>query len=243
MKISIIICTHNVGKRLEKTLDSILGQDFDDCEIVVIDGVSTDGTIEIIKEYEKKFDGKLRWISEKDSGIYNAMNKGVRMAQGEFLNIIGAGDWYEKEIFKKVSETIKRNPDMDVMYGRTRVWDSALENSYEKQTLPATLLKEPMQHPALFYRNNLHDKFGFYDEKYKIASDYAFCLKAFHQGKAKIKIVPEIFCNFVTDGISSKRRFLSLRENSQIKQEFGVKTSFLKEVFLSTRIAKILCQK
>ena len=104
MKLSIIICTYNVVERLRKTLDSILEQNIGDYEVIIVDGDSNDGTLDIIKEYEIFFQGKLKWISEKDTGIYNAMNKGGRSAKGEYLNINGAGEWLEKGVLKKVNE-------------------------------------------------------------------------------------------------------------------------------------------
>ncbi|MFA5985757.1 MAG: glycosyltransferase family 2 protein [Parcubacteria group bacterium] len=243
MQLSIIICTYNVGQRLKKTLDSILAQGEDCYEVIIVDGVSTDGTINVIESYQDKFGKKLLWSSEKDSGIYNAINKGVKLANGEYLNIIGAGDWMEKDVLNKVYKRILQNNNPDVVYGKTRVWNAEMTTSYVKQTLPETLSKEPMQHPAMFYKRELHERFGLYDERYRIASDYAFCLKSLSVGKVAVKIVPEIFCNFVTDGISSKSRWLSLKEVTKIKQECGIGTNFLKEVFLSTRLGKRLCHK
>ena len=127
MKFSIIICTYNSAGRLPKTLDSILAQACDDFEVIVVDGASTDGTLDVIKDYAEKFAGKLRWISEKDSGIYNAMNKGVKIANGEFLNVIGAGDWIERDALENARKCIEGNPDTDAVYGKTRIWDKNLD--------------------------------------------------------------------------------------------------------------------
>lgn len=223
MKSSIIICTFNVGNRLRRTLDSVLAQELDDYEVIIIDGASTDGVLVIIKEYWEKFGGKMRWISEKDNGIYEAMNKGVRMARGEFLNIIGAGDWYEDGAFEKVFDAIKNNSDVDAVYGKTHIWDKNRENSRVVQTMPAILPTQPMQHPAIFYKKELHDKFGMYDENYEIVADYLFCLKVFYFGKATVKAIDAVTNNFVMDGMSSVKTRECEKENKKVRKELGIR--------------------
>lgn len=203
MKLSIIICTYNSGGRLERTLDSILSQDEDDFEVIIVDGASNDGTVEIIKDYEAKFDRRLRWISEKDNGIYEAMNKGIGIAKGEYLNVVGAGDWLEKNALVSVFECIKKNPDADAVYGILKMWNRDLKENYLLQTGPENLLTQPMQHPALFYKKKLHDKFGLYDESYRVVSDYLFCMKVFLLGKAKAVSFDSVVDNYVLDGIST----------------------------------------
>lgn len=224
MKFSIIICTHNVADRLPKTLDSFLAQTLDDFEVIVIDGASSDGTQKVIEGYEQKFAGRLKWISEKDSGLYNAINKGVKMADGEFLNVVGAGDWLEPRALEEAAKCAELHPEADAVFGKTRVWDKDLTKSRFLQTSPETLPSQPMQHPSLFYKKTLHDKFGFYDESYRIAADYAFCLKVFWNGKAKTQAFDAIADNFVQDGISSSRVGLCVRENFRARRESGVKT-------------------
>ncbi len=224
MKFSIIICTHNAANRLPKTLDSLLAQTFGDFEVVVIDGASTDGTQKVIEEYEQKFSGKLKWISEKDSGLYNALNKGVKMANGEFLNVVGAGDWLAKDALRQAAKCIEKYSEADAVYGKTRIWDRELKSSRLLQTGPDQLPTSPMQHPSLYYKKTLHDKFGLYDESYRIAADYAFCLKAFWNGKATAQSFDAVADNYVLDGISAVRDGLCLKENFRARREAGVKT-------------------
>ena len=92
MKISLITVTYNSSKTLRDTIVSVLAQTYQDIEYIIIDGLSEDNTIEIIKEYEPQFEGRIRWVSEKDSGLYDAMNKGFRMATGEVIGIINSDD-------------------------------------------------------------------------------------------------------------------------------------------------------
>ena len=224
MQLSIIICTYNSAGRLEKTLDSILSQNGEDFEVVIIDGASTDGTVEIIKDYESKFAGKLRWISEKDSGIYEAMNKGVKMAQGEYLNVIGAGDWLEEGALGKVFRAMADNLEADAIYAKTRIWDKDIKESKFFQTLPEILPTQPMQHPALYYKKELHNRFGLYDERYKIVADYLFCLKAFYFGKERVKLIDDVTVNFVMDGVSSICDKECEAENKRVRRELGIKS-------------------
>ena len=224
MKFSIIICTFNTAKLLPKTLDSILAQTFGDFEVVLIDGASSDGTQEVIKNYAQKFNGKLKRISEKDSGLYNAINKGVKMAGGEFLNVVGAGDWLETDALEQAAKCIEKNPEADAVFGKTRIWDQGLKTSRLLQTSSKNLPSQPMQHPSLYYKKTLHDKFGLYDESYRIAADYAFCLKVFWNGKVKAQAFDAVADNYVLDGISAVREGLCVKENFRARREAGVKT-------------------
>jgi len=219
IKFSIIICTYNTDNRLPKTLDSILAQSNQNFEVIIIDGASSDGTVDIIRRYEGKFAGKLRWISEKDTGIYNAINKGVKMAKGEYLNVVGAGDWLEKNALEKADECTDRNPNADAVHGKLRVWDKNLKHNYLLQTFPDMLAGNPMQHPALYYKKELHNAYGSYNEEYKIVSDYFFCIKAFFVGSAIAIAFDSVVDNYVTNGISSINLDQCENESMLIRQE------------------------
>ena len=99
MFLSIITVCYNSAGTIRQTFESVLQQDFNDYEYIVVDGASTDGTLGIIQEYLPKFNGKMRYVSEKDNGIYDAMNKGIRMAQGEVIGLVNSDDFYEKNAF------------------------------------------------------------------------------------------------------------------------------------------------
>ncbi len=216
MLLSIIICNYNTTKKLRKTLDSLLAQNCDDCEVVVIDGASQDGFIDVINTYERLFHGRLRWVSEADNGIYHAMNKGITLAKGRYVNIIGAGDWLEEGVLRFVTDAMQKHPDYDAIYGKLRMWDKNIQSYKEVQTGADILPTTPMQHPALFYKKSLHRKFGMYDESYKIAADYLFCLKAFYFGQSSIFMIDRIVDNYVMDGISSTNIDLCHKENMRI---------------------------
>ena len=114
-KFSFITVCYNVEEDLRKTMDSILLVDGDDYEYLVVDGASKDGSVSALKEYEERFGGKMRWMSEKDNGIYDAMNKGIANSCGEYIVFINAGDVFLPECM----ETLRRTPDADIIYGNT----------------------------------------------------------------------------------------------------------------------------
>jgi glycosyltransferase involved in cell wall biosynthesis len=245
MKFSIVICTHNAAERLPKTFDSLLAQTFGDFEVVAIDGASTDGTQDVIQKYEEKFGGRLRWFSEKDSGVYEAMNRGVKMAKGEYLNIVGAGDWLEPDALEEAAKCADLHPEADAVFGKTRVWDKDKKASRLVQTSPEQLPNHPMQHPSLFYKKTLHDKFGFYDENYRIAADYAFCLKVFCLGKAKTQPFDAVVDNYIMGGMSSAKPGLCLKENWRARREAGIsrRASFREAIAAAKDNIKKLFQK
>ena len=127
MKVSVITATWNSGKTLRTTLDSVLNQSYPDIEHIIVDGGSTDNTMEIIREYEPRYNGRLRYISEPDKGLYDAMNKGIRMATGEVVGILNSDDFYtSSDVVEKLEKELATN----------RV--DAVSVSYTHLTLPTT---------------------------------------------------------------------------------------------------------
>lgn len=118
MKISIITTTYNSLLTIGDTLDSILNQSYGDFESIIIDGISTDGTLDVIKEYQLKFNGKLRCLSEPDCGIYDAMNKGIKMATGDIIGVLNSDDFFtHSDVLKKVVERFENDEALDAVYG------------------------------------------------------------------------------------------------------------------------------
>ena len=105
MKISIITATYNSEKTLRDTLDSILAQTYPDIESIIVDGASKDGTLDIVREYETKFQGRMHWISEPDKGIYDAMNKGIKMASGDVIGVLNSDDFYYRKTWNVYTAT------------------------------------------------------------------------------------------------------------------------------------------
>ena len=117
MKISIITATYNSGATLRDTIESVLSQSCPDWQHVIVDGGSKDNTLDIIREYEPRYGGRLKWISERDKGLYDAMNKGIAMADGEVIGILNSDDFYSsKDVLGRVARELV-NPEVDAVYG------------------------------------------------------------------------------------------------------------------------------
>jgi len=194
---SIVTVVYNGQKHIEQTIQSVLSQKGNDIEYIIVDGKSTDNTLSIIKKYEDKID---YWISEKDNGIYNAMNKGIDLCTGKYIGFINADDWYEENIFDKLVQKTKSNPDYIV--GDVKIVNKKLEyvNSL-KLDIKNFKRTMPFGHPALFVKKEILNKYKF-DEKYKIVSDYDFCIKLI-LNEYRFEYLPAFVSNFRLGGVSN----------------------------------------
>lgn len=216
-KISIITVTFNSEKYLEQTILSIINQNYPNLEYIVIDGNSTDNTIEIIKKYEKSI---TYWISENDDGIYDAINKGIIVSTGEYIGIINSDDWYEENSFKLINQIII-NENPEIIHGVLRLWDN--EKKIGLQGYTSNFLKNGMiSHPTCFIKRNVYLKLSLYDTQYKIAADYDFMLKCFINNKITFVYVENILANFRLSGISNNHSKLRRKETNQILFKYNL---------------------
>lgn len=193
-KFSIITINYNNKEGLRKTIGSVVGQSFRDFEYIIIDGGSTDGSIEVIKEYAGKVD---YWVSEPDKGIYHAMNKGVLQAHGEYLNFMNSGDeFYNNGVLQEVAPSL----DSDIVVGKivhgTEAWGFHKEDITLMDLIRGTVL-----HQASFFRKELFDE-NRYDESYKIVSDWKFYIQTLIFNNATFRNIRSIVCRFVPGGVS-----------------------------------------
>jgi glycosyltransferase involved in cell wall biosynthesis len=206
--VSIITVCLNDKIGLEKTIKSILGQDFTDYEHLVIDGASTDGTLDILDRYKDRL---AYLVSEKDAGIYDAMNKGIVKAKGIFLLFLNAGDYLANpQVLNSFFHTM---PQTDIVYGN-------LCFDYGKKgqkifTQPDTislgyLMKVTLLHPATFIKKDLFDQHGLYDTSYKMVADYDFFLKMFIKQNVSSSYINYTVAVFDTTGFSSLAKHKSL---------------------------------
>ena len=177
-KISIITVVYNGAQYIEQTIKSVISQGYNNTEYIIIDGGSTDGTQEIIRKYQ---DHIAYWVSENDSGIYNAMNKGWRKATGDVIGILNADDYYLDNTFFKVSKVFEK-PNVDVVYGNLIKSRDIAGKKYFREEFPKLDNMEKAMgvfHPSSFVLRKVYNELNGYNEKYKLSSDYDFVLKIY----------------------------------------------------------------
>lgn len=227
--ISVITVTLNAEKTLEETLLSITQQTCQDFEIVAVDGGSTDSTIDIFQKYSS-YIGTL--ISEKDSGIYNAMNKGVRAAKGDYLFFLNAQDTlYSEHVFAHVEEAFNSANRPFLVFGDVFFTNRACVPNSQLLQMPNVVksyknagYNDPaICHQAIFYHRHLFEAVGDYDETYRIYADYDFNIRAFNYAQNRYVYIPEIISNFDLGGVSTiinpKYKKLQEKENAELRQK------------------------
>ncbi len=200
-KLSIITINFNNRDGLQKTIDSVIAQSFRDFEWIVIDGGSTDGSRELIERYSTRFS---YWVSEHDKGVYNAMNKGIKVAKGEYLLFLNSGDWlYDDRVLQTI---LGKEHTADILYGYMLIEGNGTicHAAMMKPVLYWTdFIGNTLPHQASFIRRALFEKYGLYDESYRIAGDVKFFIKAIVWEKATYEFIPEKVAVFQSGGISS----------------------------------------
>jgi glycosyltransferase involved in cell wall biosynthesis len=201
MKISIITACLNAGKLLEGTIQSVLAQHFDSTEYIVIDGGSDPETPEVIKRYP----AVTKYVREPDSGVYDAFNKGIRLASGDVIGILNAGDYHEPHTLQKVANAFQKNPDVDMVHGDQLTFD---ENGQPVMVMKPLLKRDawkhdmPFNHPTCFIRHDLYLKLGLFNTDFRIAADYDFAIRVL-RSNAHVHYIPEVLARFSYGGLSS----------------------------------------
>lgn len=216
---SIITVSFNSAATIEKTLESLLSQTFSNFEYILIDGSSNDGTVSIIKKYEEKFKQKqisFKWISEKDSGIYDAMNKGIRMSLGKIIGIINSDDYYETNALEIVHQNAMKNPNYDVYHGLLKYYNSGNLISIKGESSDV-LYNNMIQHPSTFILRSSYSKFGLFDTRYKYVADYDLLLRIKLEG-GKFLFINEILANFFDGGLGDS--IDSIVEANRLKKKY-----------------------
>lgn len=217
--LSVITVNRNNARNLENTIISVITQIFNDFEFIIIDGASTDKSLEIIKAYSEKI---TLWISEPDTGIYNAMNKGIMHASGEYLLFLNSGDilinnFILDEIFRlKFSEDIISG-SVEIFSGTRKRFVICEGPGLDELTL-SKLLWISLNHQATFIRRELLVKLGMYDERYRIISDWIFSLKALIFNNASYRFIKKPVAQLEPNGISGNEYELNLERIRAIKE-------------------------
>lgn len=200
--VSIITLSLNSEKYLEQTIKSVIRQTYKNIEYIIIDGGSKDGSVDIIKKYEKNIS---YWVSEPDKGIVDAFNKGIHATTGDIIGILNSGDWYEPNAIELVVSAFKANPDSGVVHGDLLVWEAdgseAVMKSKPLKNKSLFSMKTPYKHPTMFVRKKAYDMVGLFNTAYKIAMDYDLMLRLIFAG-VNSYYVEEVLTNMRLGGIS-----------------------------------------
>lgn len=209
MKFTIVTVTYNSALTLSDTIISVLSQTYQNIEYIIVDGLSQDGTMGIVKKYESLFDGRMRWISEKDTGLYDAMNKGFRMGTGDVIGIINSDDLLsDPHAIEKVVKCFETDAAIDAVYADLyyvakddiskiiRHWKSGKQHSFIKGWHPA--------HPTFYVRREIYKKFGLFDLEYKFAADFELMLRLIEKEHLKLYYLAEPLVKMRLGGTTSK---------------------------------------
>ncbi|MDZ5065936.1 glycosyltransferase family 2 protein [Clostridium perfringens] len=229
--ISIITVCYNSEKTIGQTIESVLNQGYKNYEYIIVDGKSSDNTLKIASSYLNKFEGKLKIISEKDNGIYDAMNKGILKCSGNIIGIVNSDDWYEKETLEEVAKRFEKEK-MQVIYGYQRLIKN--EKEYEINFKSFDFINERMiNHPTCFISKNIYDKYGLYDISLKSSADYEFMLRISKDIDIVFTKVEKILSNFRLGGESSSQ--VGVIETAELRYKYGYisKKQFLRKLIVS----------
>jgi len=226
--LSIVIPTFNSGKTLRATLESISSQTLQDIEAIIVDGASTDTSVEIGKEFSVKYPF-IKSISEKDKGIYDAMNKGISMANGEWLLFLGSDDTlFDNNVLDRVALKIKENNSYKFFYGNVKVnsnFGSSQDVIYDGEFSIEKLLLKNIPHQAIFYHKDIFNEVGYYNINYPICADYDFNLKV--ASRFKLCYLDEVVSIFSAAGISTTNMFVRNMDELAIKYELYSKHNLI----------------
>ena len=222
LPISIITVTYNSANTIKGTICSVLSQQADLLEYIIVDGGSTDGSVTILEQYNDQIS---RWISESDNGIYDAMNKGLRMATGEVIGFLNSDDFYAHEkVLAQVLHIFDANPEVDIVYGdliyvkaqstdhKVRYWRSRhyYSNFFEDGYVPP--------HPSFFARSHVFKKAGTFDLNYILAADYELMFRLLKQFNFKSFYLPEVLVHMRLRGATNKSIRNIIKGNTEIVQ-------------------------
>lgn len=218
--VSVITVCYNSEKTIERTILSVVNQTYPNIEYIIVDGLSSDHTRNIIERYADQYKN-VKWVSEADQGIYDAMNKGIAMSTGDIIGILNSDDWYEIDAVETVVERYRsEHGKMAVYYGMLSLYQDGMERSclfYHHNFLPETMIN----HPACFVTKSIYEKYGMFDLEYKVVADYDFMLRLYYIDKVNLFVpIHKILANFSIGSVSGT--IVSLCETEKVQCKYGI---------------------
>ena len=209
LKISIITVSLNRGSVLAETIESVIKQTYTNIEYIIVDGESQDETVSIIKKYDNDYPNRIKWISEKDDGIYDAMNKGIAMATGDIIAILNSDDLLaDNYVIENVVNIFNSNSSIDCVYADlyyvaqhniskiVRHWKTGKKRSFAYGWHPA--------HPTFYVRKSIYDKYGSFDLRYKLSADFELMLRFIEKYKINSYYLPKVLVKMRLGGVSNQ---------------------------------------
>ena len=224
MRLSIVTINRNNAAGLEKTLQSVSIQTFKEFEYIVVDGASTDDSVGVIKKYESQFE-HLKWVSEPDAGIYNAMNKGIRMASGDYIQMLNSADALAApEVTEWMLGTLAKLGNLSILYGNmVKCFPDGrkmVDKCFAGQEITMLgMFTGTLNHDSAYIRRDLFEKYGYYDESLKIVADWKWYLKAIVLGGEKPQYVDRDVTLYDMTGISETNKELDKAERRKVLEE------------------------
>lgn len=238
MKFSIITVVLNREKAIERTMQSVLSQTCDCVEIeyIVVDGESIDNTVSVVKKWEPKFNGRLKFIQGKDSGLYEALNKGIKASSGDVIGILHAGDVFtDNTIIGQVAEAMTADTDIELVYGDVHYISKHNPNRVSRYYSGAQFTRSRLRmgfappHPSMFCRKSVFDTFGLYKENYRVAADFELFARLLWESKVRYAYLNIDMVEMETGGLSTQwhnRIFLNTAELRRALRENNICTSY-----------------
>lgn len=233
MLISIITATYNSEEYLAAAINSYQQQTHIEKELILIDGKSTDKTLEIIREHTAHINYS---VSEFDQGIYDALNKGIKIASGQIIGILHSDDlFYSDDVLSAVNKVFKENPSLEAVYGDLQYVKRDEPTAITRNWISGAFSKQKMSwgwmppHPALFIRKECFERYGLYDLKYTSAADYDLILRFLYKNKIKTEYIPRVLVKMRVGGLSNlslKNRWRANREDYQVMRKNGIPFAF-----------------
>ena len=225
MTLTIITINRNNASGLEKTMESVISQTWKDFEYVIVDGASTDGSVEVIRSLAERLGERLRWVSEPDKGIYNAMNKGIGMASGDYLQFLNSGDYLASDdVIERMYDALEKGGRPGILYGNLLkdIGGRCIlrDRSFAGQEITfLDFYTGTLNHSSAYIRRNLFTNYGCYDERLKIVSDWEWYLQAIIFGSVKPAYTDVDVTVFDMNGISETSKALEKAERKQVLNE------------------------
>lgn len=224
MKISVVTVVYNGENSIERTINSVLNQEEADIEYIVVDGASTDSTMDIVQKYKRDIS---HIVSEPDRGIYDAMNKGLKLANGDIVTFLNSDDWYEVNVLKFIADAFE-NRDIDILCANARMIGEYGSWIRKAELNRKNIIRQlPTSHQAIFATRRWFEKIGGFNTKYIVSADYEWVTRSI-TGGCRIEMLPVLVVNFLLGGMSSKFAEINREEIRNIAMQYYTGTSLEK---------------